>query len=92
MVNMKLNPNQKITITIREREQIKKKAIKDALQIITYFPLLALRDEFGFGAKRLQRFTDRMHSDIEAYNKGYIDIIDIAETIKKETGIEIIEL
>lgn len=87
----KLKPNTQITMTVKEKEKMKKKAIADALQIITLFPLLALRDEFGFGEKRLKRFMDRMHNDIDAYEKGYLDLADVATTLKKEVNIEVVD-
>lgn len=51
--------------------------------------LMALRDEFGFSTKRMQRFIDKMHDVLESYNKGYINIDDLSQTIFEETGIKV---
>lgn len=78
-------------MSVKEIEKMKKSAIADAIQIVTLFPLLALRDEFGFGEKRLKRFMDRMQNDIEAYEKDYIDLADVARVLKEEANIEVVE-
>ena len=50
---------------------------------------MALRDEFDFGKVRMARFVDKMHDVLDSYNRGYISVRDLHDTIKEETGIDV---
>lgn len=79
---------QKISITREELEKIKMKSTERAVNIIVAFPMMVLRDEFGFGEKRLRQFHKSFMELNDAYNKGYLDVKDIWQTLEKETGIQ----
>lgn len=85
----KLNPNRKVTLTVREINKLKVSATSRAIQITKLFPLMILRDKYGFGGKRLTDFLGHYSNMLDAYNKGYIKLEDIANTIYEETGVKI---
>lgn len=90
---MKLNPNRQVTFSVKELRQrdkrIEEKAFTNSQRIVNLFPLLALRDEFGFGRKRMMRFIKKYHEIIQDYNKGYINFEDIAKVMKEEVKIDL---
>lgn len=48
-----------------------------------------LRDEYGFGRERLQRFVERFMLKTTCMEEGWLTWKDLCETIQEETGIEI---
>lgn len=89
---MKLNPNRKVQYSIKQIRKMKaeeyKKGQQEALNIVNVFPLLVLRDKFGFGKKRLKRFSEEYLEVIDAYNKDYLDFDDVVKMMEEETGID----
>ena len=85
----KLNPNRKVTMTVREINKLKENATIRAVNITQLFPLMILRDKYGFGSKRLADFQKHYDDMWDAYNKGYVKLEDIARTIYEETGVKI---
>lgn len=77
--------------------QLAKKEIEKASEVIKMTTidtilLLALstvRDEFGFGEKRMQRLINRMEKKATCLIGNMATWEDFRETIKKETGIEV---
>lgn len=53
--------------------------------------LITLRDEFGFGRKRLQQFIDRFNQKADALNEDWATWADYSGVILDETGINIDE-
>ena len=51
--------------------------------------LMVLRDEFDFGKKRLERFKDRFTQKATSLADDYCTWLDIIDTIKEETGIDL---
>lgn len=51
--------------------------------------LMVLRDEFDFGKKRLERFKDRFTQKATSLADDYCTWLDIIDTIKDETGIDL---
>ncbi len=51
--------------------------------------IMALRNKFDFGSARIERWIDEINDLRESYEKGYISVQDLQQTIKEETGIEI---
>ena len=47
-----------------------------------------LRDNFGFGTKRMNRFIWKFNEYTESLVGGYVKWKDIAEAMAAETGIE----
>ena len=70
---------------------VEMQATKKAFVMMMGFPLLTLRDKFGFGKERLNRFMDKMMDLYEAYEMDYVDLDDLNDTIMKETGVTLIK-
>lgn len=85
----KLNPNRKVTMTVREMNKLKLNATNQAVRMTQLFPLLILRDKYGFGPKRLGDFQEYYNEMLDAMNKGYLKTDDIEKTLYEETGIKI---
>ena len=51
--------------------------------------IMALRNKFDFGSARIERWIDEINDLRESYEKCYISVQDLQQTIKEETGIEI---
>ena len=83
------------TLTVAQIEQIKKdatmEATKKAFLMMMGFPLLTLRDKFGFGKARLNRFMSHMLDMYEAYEMDYVDLDDLNNTILEETWVTLLE-
>lgn len=81
-------------LTWEQIENIKLKATSEAMDFafkqMMLLPLMVLRDKYGYGAKRLEEFIDNVADMLDSYNKGYLDLDDIEQTLKEETGIEVI--
>lgn len=80
---------QRISLTGREIEKIRRDAISTTMQIMKVMPMLALRDVYGFGNVRMQRYLDKVDEIVEAYNEGYINLADVAKTLEDEIGISV---
>lgn len=91
--NKKLNPNRQITVTVKEIKQLENKASKEATEkavnVMLLFPLLILRDKYGFGPKRLPEFQGHFQELWDSYTSGYLDLEDIALTLYEEAGVKI---
>lgn len=79
------------TLTDVQIRQLKEKARKDAIDtafiLMLSIPTMALRDKFGFGKTRLERFTDATLDLYTAFNEDYVTLEDLVNTLKEETGI-----
>lgn len=77
--------------------QLAKKEIKKASEVIKMttidtillLALSTIRDEFGFGEKRMQRLINRMEQKATCLIGDMATWEDFRETIKEETGIEV---
>lgn len=64
--------------------------IKDlTIRTLLAMSVSSLRDEYGFGKERLQRFVDRFMKKTECLAAGWVTWKDICENIEEETGIQI---
>ncbi len=81
-------------LTWEQIEDIKLKATSEAMDFafrqMMLLPLMVLRDKYGYGAQRLEQFIDDVADMLDSYNKGYLDLDDIEQILKEETGIEIL--
>jgi hypothetical protein len=53
--------------------------------------LKVLRDEHGFGAARLQKFSTDVLKQLEMQSEGYVTYKDILDMIAEETGFDVRE-
>lgn len=72
-------------------EKGRKDSIEKASQLSMAVPIMVLRDEFGFGEKRIDKFIAAYIKLYEAIDEGWLDINDIIKTINEETGVKIVE-
>jgi hypothetical protein len=81
--------NKKIVNHTVQNRRDADKLINSAYKAFMLLGLMALRDEFKFGPERMQRYVDKMHDLLDSYNKGYISIEDLNQTIYEELGIKV---
>ena len=62
---------------------------KEAFDYLIVISLIVLRDFFGFGGKRLERFIDGVRDYYESITKKLVDLDEIAEALEEETGVGI---
>ncbi len=64
-----------------------KEAVNQSFTLMMGLPLMALRDEFGFGTERLKRFSDKLLDVYDSFDKGFFTLEDVKKTIYEETGV-----
>ncbi len=61
-----------------------------ASKVTLLLACMVLHDKFGYGNKRLNRFIDEYHEQLEAYNTGYVERVhDFEDVLWDECGIRI---
>ena len=56
-------------------------------QVILTLAEITLRDEFGFGKSRLEKFADRLNEKAGCVAEGYTTVEEQLEILEKETGM-----
>lgn len=79
--------SKKVELTPKHISKLKDEATARAIEVATILPLLILRDEFGFGKKRLTQFVNEFNHQLELMNEGRLSLIDIINTINEETKL-----
>ena len=82
----KLN-KETIQLTRKEYEELKSKERMNASNIINLIPLIILRDKFGFGKIRLERYLGYYQEAVDSLNKGYLDLKDVERVMLEEVKI-----
>lgn len=72
-------------------EKGRKESIEKASQLSMAVPIMVLRDEFGFGEKRINKFIAAYIELYDSISEGRLDLKDIVKTINEETGVKIVE-
>lgn len=62
------------------------KTTNDAFRLFILTSVFALRDEFGFGEGRINKFIDAVNKKVCEYNEGCFTIEDLQETMKLEVA------
>lgn len=79
-------------LSVDQIHQIKQNAAAEAMEqafvLMMGLPLMALRDEFEFGKKRLERFSDKVLDLYDSFNKDYITLQDVIDCVYEETGVK----
>ena len=86
----KLN-RETIQLTRKEYEELKSKERMNAAKIINLIPLMILRDKFGFGKIRLERYLGYYQEAVESLNEGYLDLNDVQKVLLDEVKIKFYE-
>lgn len=76
------------TLNEKQMRQLKNEWTNKSIDLVTMMFLMALRDEFGYGEKRLERVLTRVDSLAESIHENRLTIYDIQKTIKEETGLD----
>lgn len=66
-----------------------KKGKDDSFDLMVALPMIILRDKYGFGATRLERFIEQMIEVFDSIHEGYVSFSDLLNALKDETGIDI---
>ena len=82
----KLN-KETIQLTRKEYEELKSKERMNAANIINLIPLIILRDKFGFGKIRLERYLGYYQEAVDSLNEGYLDLKDVERVMLEEVKI-----
>lgn len=78
------------TEQLKELEmRLKGKIIFEAYEVVMYASMLVLRDTYGFGTGRLERYCKKSLEMLKDIECGYLDFDDCKETVHKETGVEV---
>ena len=67
------------------------KAVSDNVKYLYALSYLALRDDFGFGQKRMKKFMKGLSVNLDDLMADRISLTDIEEVMKDEIGLEIFE-
>lgn len=71
------------------KEDVAKEAMERAFILMLGIPVMALHDQFGFGRKRIEKFADAVLELYDSFEKGYVSLEDLIQTILEETGVKI---
>lgn len=74
------------------KDEVTMQASKRAMLMVMAVPLVALRDTFGFGEKRLERYMEKFITIWECYEADYVSLEDLMTIIETETGLQIKKL
>lgn len=94
----KKNKTPTYNFTLEQIEGMKRKTVEDtvdrvsreAFQRMMVLSLLVLRDEWGFGSIRIERFMDRLSELIDDVSAGRLSMDDITDALEEELDIEFI--
>lgn len=91
------NKKQKVYVLNEQQiKLIKLKTVKDAqltlIAVVLGISMLALRDLWKFGPKRLKEFANKFLDIYYDMNAGYLDWNDMYDAIEDETGFDITKL
>jgi hypothetical protein len=64
-------------------------AANKAFILMLAIPMIVLRDDFGFGGKRLTKFIDRALEQYKCFESGAVTIDELRQIIYEETGVSI---
>ena len=82
-----------INVKSSDIQQMKKDSTNEAADIaftlMLGLPMLVLRDNYGFGKVRSERFIDQVIDLYDSFDKGYLTIDDIHKALYEEVGIKI---
>ena len=76
-------------LSMRELDEASQTIKETCVDTIMTMAMWALRDEFGFGKDRMQRFYDRFMLKTDMVLNHVTDFPEIRKTLEKELGYEI---
>lgn len=78
-----------IPLSVKEQDlkNFSEREKRNTIATVLMMSAMVLRDEFGFGTERINRFIDRFNNKTNCLCEGYVYWKDMQDTIKEETGI-----
>ena len=79
----------KVSVAMSEDEykDLTERMGKRISQVILTLAEITLRDEFGFGKARIEKFADRLNEKADCIAKGYTTVEEQLEILEKDTGM-----
>lgn len=74
---------------INVKKQASSEAIDTAFIAMLALPMLVMRDKYGFGKVRLERFMDHVIDLYESFNAGYLTLEDMHKALEDEVGVKV---
>lgn len=87
-----LSKKERVNLYLEKQEKERKRIAElysGAIVVVIYVSCLYLRDRCGYGKKRLGDFVEGFADILKDVDDGWLDINDMMEAIKDETGVEI---
>lgn len=78
-----------VAVNMKHLNEFGDRVRNNVLDTVLIMSCVVLRDEFEFGAKRIQRFIERFNLKAECLAGDYVTWGGIQETLKEELGIEL---
>jgi hypothetical protein len=82
-----------INIKSKDINQIKESATNEAVSraffLMMNVPLIVLRDTFGFGQKRLEKFLTEVEKNMVCLSEEYVSFDDLKKVLEEETGVKV---
>ena len=78
-----------MTISREKIKEVSELIQKTTIETVTLMSAVVLRDEFGFGEKRMNQFLDRFALKTSCLETGEVTWDDLIEQMKEEVGIEL---
>lgn len=75
----------------RIKQDAAQEAIDKAFVLMLSLPMIVLHDKYGWGKKRLSDFMNHVLEQYDSFNKNFITLDDLWNTIEKDTGVKLIE-
>lgn len=76
-----------VAMSTKEYIELREKMGKQIIQVMLTLAEITLRDEFGFGKSRLEKFADRLNEKAGCVAEGYTTVEEQLEILEKETGM-----
>lgn len=87
----KRNKSKKIFMTEEDIKKIKEEATNEAFDklfgCLFTLPLVALKEEYGFGKKRLQVINDKITDMLKEIEKDELDLNGLVKQMEEKYGI-----
>ena len=75
----------------RIKDDAVSEAVRQSTILMLSIPVMVLRDKYGFGSKRLDAFMEYTIDLFDSFVKEYITLEDLINTVKEETGVDIVQ-
>ena len=78
-----------IPLAVKEKDlqEFSNREKKNTIATMILMSVMTLRDEFGFGFDRINKFIRRFNQKTECLVDGYVYWKDLQKTIQEETGL-----